>query len=111
MRTAEGSADEFRVECGVRQGCVLSPLLFNWYMDRILRETWVSSPGGWNIDYTISKGFFLTNREKTPTITDVRKIQYVNDLTLAAESGKIYCSGWAHCRVCTRWGMTINVTN
>ena len=38
IRTADGISEDFQVKTGVRQGCVLSPLLFNCVMDRILRE-------------------------------------------------------------------------
>ena len=58
VRTAEGFSDEFRVESGVRQGCILSPLLFNCFMDTIL--TLETTPGGWSIEYTTTKGLFLT---------------------------------------------------
>ena len=75
VRTAEGSSEEFRVESGVRQGCVLSPLLFNCFMDKILRETLETTPGGWSIEHTTTKGLFLTYREKTPTKTDIQNIQ------------------------------------
>ncbi len=35
----EGEVSErFDVQTGVRQGCVLSPILFNCYMDNIMRE-------------------------------------------------------------------------
>ena len=30
--------NEFRVNVGLRQGCVMSPWLFNVYMDGVLRE-------------------------------------------------------------------------
>ena len=32
------NSDWFGVEQGVRQGCVMSPWLFNLYMDNIVRE-------------------------------------------------------------------------
>ena len=38
VRTTDGTSEDFEVKTGVRQGCVLSPLLFNCFMDRILRE-------------------------------------------------------------------------
>ncbi len=31
-------SESFRVEVGVRQGCVMSPWLFNIYMDGCIRE-------------------------------------------------------------------------
>ena len=109
VRTAEGSSEEFRVESGVRQGCVLSPLLFNCFMDKILRETLETTPGGWSIEYTTTKGLFLTYREKIPTKTDIQNIQYVDDLTLVAESGEeLQFMVDTLDRSCMRWGMTIN---
>ena len=38
VRTSEGLTDWFDITSGVRQGCVLSPLLFIIYMDRITKE-------------------------------------------------------------------------
>ena len=52
VRAGEGISEEFEVKSGVRQGCVLSPLLFNCYMDHILRKTMKMTEGGLQIEYT-----------------------------------------------------------
>ena len=38
VKTGSGSSEPFSVKRGVRQGCVLSPILFNLYTDKIFRE-------------------------------------------------------------------------
>ena len=38
VRVLGQNSDWFDVEQGVRQGCVMSPWLFNLYMDNIVRE-------------------------------------------------------------------------
>ena len=65
VRTTERASEEFKVDSGVRQGCFFSPLLFNCFTNRILRETLEMTPGGWRIEYTATEGLFLTYREKT----------------------------------------------
>ena len=58
---ADGSVSPgFEVKSGVRQGCVLSLLLFNCLMDQILRESAAMLGGSLHIDYTIGGGLFLT---------------------------------------------------
>ena len=39
VRTREGETDWFEVKCGLRQGCVLSPLLLIIFMDNIMKRT------------------------------------------------------------------------
>jgi hypothetical protein len=38
VKAPDGTSDLFAVNTGVRQGCVLSQLLFNIYIDRISKE-------------------------------------------------------------------------
>lgn len=91
--------------------CILSSLLFNCFMDKILRETLEATPGGWSIEYATTEELFLTYREKTPTTTDIQNAQYVDDLTLVAESREdMQVMVDTMDRVCTRWGMSINGT-
>ena len=38
VRTSHGTTDWFQIEKGVRQGCILSPCLFNLYAEYIMRN-------------------------------------------------------------------------
>ena len=38
VRTGHGSIDWFQIGKGVRQGCILSPCLFNFYAEYIMRN-------------------------------------------------------------------------
>ena len=38
VRTGHGTTDWFQIRKGVRQGCILSPCLFNFYVDHIMRN-------------------------------------------------------------------------
>ena len=58
-------SEKFEVSTGARQGCILSPILFNCYMDNILREAAESMNGGITIEYnTSSQKLFLTYQSK-----------------------------------------------
>ena len=39
VRTGHGTKDWFQIGKGVRQGCILSPCLFNFYAEYIMRNT------------------------------------------------------------------------
>ena len=39
VRTGHGTTDWFQIGKGVRQGCILSPSLFNLYAEYIMRNT------------------------------------------------------------------------
>ena len=39
VRTEHGTTDWFQIRKGVHQGCILSPFLFNFYAEYIMRNT------------------------------------------------------------------------
>ena len=86
VRFAGDTSEIFEVTTGVRQGCVLSPLIFICFLDKILREAKTTLNGGLKIDYTMTEGVFLTYRDKTQASPSIQETLYVDNLTLVAES-------------------------
>ena len=47
VRTGYGTTDWFQIGKGVRQGCILSPCLFNFYAEYILRNAGLEEKDCW----------------------------------------------------------------
>ena len=46
VRTGHGTTDWFQIGKGVRQGCILSPCLFNLHAEYIMRNAGLEEPQG-----------------------------------------------------------------
>ena len=71
VRTEFGEADRIEIGKGVRQGCILSPLLFNIYADGVMRTALRGWRGGVRIG-----GRMLTNlryADDTTLLTDTKE--------------------------------------
>ena len=70
IRTGHGTTDCFQIGKGVRQGCILSPCLFNFYAEYIMRNTGLDEA---------QAGFKIAGE-------NINNLRYANDITLMAES-------------------------
>ena len=70
VRTGHGTTDWFQIGKGVRQGCIMSPCLFNLYAEYIMRNA------GLEETHT---GIKITRR-------NINNLRYADDTTLMAES-------------------------
>ena len=70
VRTRHGTTDWFQIGKGVRQGCILSPCLFNLYAEYII----------WNARLDkVQAGIKIAGR-------NINNLRYADDTTLMAES-------------------------
>ena len=70
VRTGNGTTDWFQIAKGVRQGCILSPCLFNLHAEYIMRNTRLGEA---------HVGIKIAGR-------DINNLRYADDTTLMAES-------------------------
>ena len=70
MRTRHGTTDWFQIEKGVRQGCMLSPCLFNLHAEYIIRNARLNEA---------QAGMKIVER-------NINNLRYADDTTLMAES-------------------------
>ena len=70
VRTGHGTTDWFQIGKGVRQGCILSPCLFNLYAEYIMRNTGLEEA---------QVGIKIARR-------NTNNLRYADDTTLMAES-------------------------
>ena len=70
VRTVHGTTDWFQIRIGVRQGCILSPCLFNLYAEYIMRNTGLEET---------QAGIKIVRR-------NINNLRYADDTTLMAES-------------------------
>ena len=69
VRTGHGTTDWFQIGIGVRQGCILSPCLFNLYAEYIMRNT----------DLEEAQAGIKIARK------NINNLRYADDTTLMAE--------------------------
>ena len=70
VRTGHGTTDWFQIGKGVRQGCILSPCLFNFYAENIMRNA----------------GLEETQAEIKIARRNINNLRYTDDTTLMAEN-------------------------
>ena len=70
VRTGHGTPDWFQIGKGVRQGCILSPCLFNFYAEYIMRNTGLEEA---------QVGIKIAGR-------NINNLRYADDTTIMAES-------------------------
>ena len=70
VRPGRGTTDWFQIGKGVRQGCILSPCLFNLYAEYIMRNAGLEEA---------QAGIKIAGR-------NINNLRYADDTTLMAES-------------------------
>ena len=70
VRTGHGTTDWFQIGKGIRQGCILSPCLFNLYAEYIMRNAGLEET---------QAGIKIAGR-------NINNLRYADDTTLMAES-------------------------
>ena len=70
VRTGHGTTDSFQIGKGVRQGCILSLCLFNFYAEYIMRNA----------------GLEETQAEIKIARRNINNLRYADDTTLMGES-------------------------
>jgi len=73
VRTGHGTIDWFQIGKGVRQGCILSPCLFNLYAEYIMRNAGLDEA---------QAGIKIAGR-------NINNLRYADDMTLMAESKEL----------------------
>ena len=70
VRTGHGTTDGFQIQKGARQGCILSPCLFNFYTEYIMQNARLDEA---QTGITIAR-------------VNINNLRYADDTTLMAES-------------------------
>ena len=70
VRTGHGTTDWFQIRKGIRQGCILSPCLFNLYAEYIMRNAGLDEA---------QAGIKIAGR-------NISNLRFADDITLMAES-------------------------
>ena len=73
VRTGHGTTDWFQIGKGVRQGCILSPGLFNFYAEYIMRNAGLEET---------QAGIKIAGR-------NIKNLRYADDTILMAESEEL----------------------
>ena len=74
VRTGHGPTDWFQIGKGVRQGCILSPCLFNLHAEYVMRNAGLKEEG--------QAGIKIAGR-------NINNLRYADDTTFMAESEEL----------------------
>ena len=98
VRVGGEVSESFEVKMGLRQGCVMSPWLFNMYMDGVVREVY-NRVNGMGVSMSMGGVWWVLSQ-----------LLFADDTALMAESAEqLQCLVSEFGRVCKRRKLRINV--
>ena len=93
VRTGHGTTDWFQIGKGVRQGCILSPCLFNLYAEYIMQNAGLDKA---------QAGIKIVGR-------NINNLRYKDDTTLMAESKEELKSLFMKVKESEKAGLRLNI--
>ena len=93
VRTGHGTADWFQIGKGVHQGCILSPCLFNFYAEYIMRNARLKEA---------QAGIKIAGR-------NINNLRYADDTTVMAESEELKSLLMKVKEECEKAGLKLNI--
>ena len=93
VTTGHGTTDWFQIGKGVRQGCILSPCLFNFYAEYIMRNAGLEEE---------QTGIKIAGR-------NIKNLRYADDTTLMAESEEKLKSLLIKVKEKEKFGLKLNI--
>ena len=93
VRTGHGTTDWFQIGKGVRQGCILSPCLFNLYAEYIMRKAGLDE---------VQAGIKIAGR-------NINNLRYADDTTLMAQSEEELKSLLMEVKESEKVGLKLNI--
>ena len=122
VRTGHGTTDWFQIGKGVRQGCILSPCLFNFSAEYIMRNAGLEAQAGIkiarrnvsNLRYADDTTFMAESEELKSLLMKVKEESEKVGLKLNIQKTKIMASGpitswqidgkqWEQCQTLFFW--------
>ena len=113
---AGGQSDSFPVAVGVRQGCVLAPVIFNLFLAAVNRiaSPLVRTEDCLSVTYRLDGSLFNKRRLQSRTLTstvDIFDLQYADDASLIGTSDEgLQRSLGSMVQSYTKDGLKINTT-
>ena len=91
VRVGNVLSEPFPVAVGVKQGCVLAPILFNIFLAAIsiITHNVINGYKGVEVEYRLDGNLFNLRRLQAhtkTTVTDITELQYADDLVLLANT-------------------------
>jgi hypothetical protein len=113
VKLAGNVSDWFEIECGVRQGCVIAPLLFNVFFDCVVRQALAAMPEGCGVQlsYSVDGGLFDTTPGVAARLQIISMLLYADDMVLlSCNKAELEMMLTVMDDICNKMGMCINAS-
>jgi hypothetical protein len=113
VKLARKVSDWFEIECGVRQGCVIAPLLFNVFFDCVVRQALaaMSEGCGVHLSYSVDGELFDTSPGVAARLQIISALLYADDMVLlSCNKAELELMLKVMDDICNKMGMCINAS-
>ena len=81
-------SEPFKVDTGLKQGCVLAPFLFNMYFNQVMHDVLAGFQDGVEVRYKLDGKLFRRHGTKLPTSTMLCDLRFADDVMASSHTSE-----------------------